>query len=129
MSTEDRLNLLKTELNDIEQSASREDNSSIDSVLSRLIQYRTRIGEIQKQRKPQAINEIPENITHDEVKESEQSNQIDDIGLIDLDRRIKSLEKSVGTDTVSVSTDVSVTLICRTLFNSLCSLLNASPYL
>ncbi|TIC53372.1 hypothetical protein E3Q05_02452 [Wallemia mellicola] len=94
MSTEDRLNLLKTELNDIEQSASREDNSSIDGILSRLIQYRTRIGELQKQRKPQVINEIPESVTHNEVKESEQSNQIDDIGLIDLDRRIKSLEKS-----------------------------------
>ncbi|TIC27707.1 hypothetical protein E3Q11_02186 [Wallemia mellicola] len=106
MSTEDRLNLLKTELNDIEQSASREDNSSIDGILSRLIQYRTRIGELQKQRKPQVINEIPESVTHNEVKESEQSNQIDDIGLIDLDRRIKSLEKSVGTDTVSVSTDL-----------------------
>ncbi|TIB98017.1 hypothetical protein E3Q18_02267 [Wallemia mellicola] len=113
MSTEDRLNLLKTELNDIEQSASREDNSS----------------ELQKQRKPQVINEIPEGVTHNEVKESEQSNQIDDIGLIDLDRRIKSLEKSVGTDTVSVSTDVGVNLICWALFNSLCSLLNVSRYL
>ncbi|TIB84580.1 hypothetical protein E3Q08_02529 [Wallemia mellicola] len=89
MSTEDRLNLLKTELNDIEQSASREDNSS----------------ELQKQRKPQVINEIPESVTHNEVKESEQSNQIDDIGLIDLDRRIKSLEKSVGTDTLMQSTE------------------------
>ncbi|TIB98773.1 hypothetical protein E3Q17_02875 [Wallemia mellicola] len=89
MSTEDRLNLLKTELNDIEQSASREDNSS----------------ELQKQRKPQVINEIPESVTHNEVKESEQSNQIDDIGLIDLDRRIKSLEKSIGTDTLMQSTE------------------------
>lgn len=112
MSAEERLHLLNAEIADIERNVSVDQKEDVDGILKQLMEYRARISGVSSRRaRPLEVRENGrehEEETEEKVEQPPQHDNLsEDTRLLTLDERLRALEKSVGTDTIGVSTDVS----------------------